>query len=257
MQPLIISCRGGCDYFEIMSSLSESGLLFDDPEIDDFDLLLRDPQSQHHRDKAYRAERIALAGRLYDAGTSDERIGIYLRSRHIAFVPPVLRFHPATPHRCGLRFPGLLAPIVDLAGEQIALHMTFLRADGTGKADVGKNFQRETCGPKKGGVIRLGEYVPEHPLIIAEGIENALAASQLLGFPAWAGIDADNIRRSLMLPAVVKHVVLAADNDGAKGAGQRAALAAYDRWTAEGRTVEIFMPDRAGDDFNQLLMRGA
>lgn len=256
-QPLVVACRGGCDYSEIMSLLSESGVLFDDLEIDDFDLLVGDRQSEHHHDEAYHAERTALARQLYDVATCDERIRIYLRSRHIAFVPPVLRFNSATPHRLGIKLPALLAPIVNVEGEQVALHKTFLKSNGTGKADIGKKFQRETCGPKKGGVIRLGEYVPERPLIIAEGLENALAASQLLGFPAWAGIDADNIRSSLILPALVTHVVLAADNDGQKHAGQRAALAAYDRWTSEGRTVEIFMPDQAGDDFNDLLMRGA
>jgi hypothetical protein len=56
------------------------------------------------------------------------------------------------------------------------------------------------------------------------------------------------------LPPEVRRIVIAADND-ASGAGQRNALAAYDRWTAEGRSVRIKIPPNTGDDFNDVLTK--
>jgi hypothetical protein len=32
-------------------------------------------------------------------------------------------------------------------------------------------------------------------------------------------------------------------------------LAAYDRWTAEGRSVRIVAPPGVGDDFNDVLLK--
>ena len=58
-----------------------------------------------------------------------------------------------------------------------------------------------------------------------------------------------------MLPPEVHRVVIAADND-ANGAGQRAALGAYERWSHEGRVVRIKLPPNAGDDFNDVIRRG-
>ena len=55
------------------------------------------------------------------------------------------------------------------------------------------------------------------------------------------------------LPPDVRRIIIAADND-ASGAGQRNALAAYDRRTAEGRSARIKTPPAAGTDFNDLLL---
>ena len=52
----------------------------------------------------------------------------------------------------------------------------------------------------------------------------------------------------------MRRIVVAADND-ASGVGQRNALAAYNRWTAEGRSVRIVAPPVVGDDFNDVLFK--
>ena len=52
----------------------------------------------------------------------------------------------------------------------------------------------------------------------------------------------------------MRRIIIAADND-VRGAGQRNALAAYDRWTAEGRSVRIKTPPDVGDDFNDVLFK--
>ena len=48
----------------------------------------------------------------------------------------------------------------------------------------------------------------------------------------------------------VEKVVIAADHDAP---GLEAAHAGARRWRAEGRRVEVRVPDRVGDDFNDVL----
>jgi Toprim domain len=61
--------------------------------------------------------------------------------------------------------------------------------------------------------------------------------------------------KSLVLPAHITAIIIAADNDE-NGAGEIAANTAAQRWIAEGRSVRIAMRKRAGADFDDVL-RGA
>jgi putative DNA primase/helicase len=179
----------------------------------------------------------------------------WLRMRgHTGPVPPMLRFLQHCPHRNGSHYPAMVAPIVNIAGEQIAIHKTFLRPDGRGKVDLPREQQRETCGPMKGGAVRLAPHRPGVELLVGEGIESTLSAMHLFGLPGWAALCAPGIE-ALDLPAEVRAVVIAADND-VNGVGQRAALSAQARWIAEGRSVRILVPPNPGEDFNDVLLSG-
>ena len=145
----------------------------------------------------------------------------------------------------------MLAPVVNVSGEQTGVHMTYLRRDGGGKADLPKEFQRECRGVIHGGAIRLADHNPDAELIVGEGIESTLSAMQIFGLPGWSAVFAGGLK-TVELPPTVRRIIIAADND-ASGAGQRNALAAYDRWTAEGRAVRIKTPPDVGDDFNDVL----
>ena len=243
---LLAYCFGGCEFSEILSALDGMNDDVDgpDPIHDDNGSIIR------RRDDA---ERIAGARQIYDCGDADERIGIYLRSRGITLTSPVLRFSEAAPHRLGFRRPALLAPVTDANGIQVGTHLTFLRPDASAKADLDNEFQRECRGVIRGGAIRLAPHDPERELLIAEGAESGLAAMQIFGLPTWAAVYAANLKNTLELPAEVRRVVIAGDND-LSGAGQQAALEAYRRWTAEGRAVRIVMPPRIGTDFNDVLL---
>jgi putative DNA primase/helicase len=241
-------CFGGCEFNEIMSALVEYGLLEDD-DGDDSHVSRRVIVCP--RDGA---ERIAHARKIYGSGVSDERIAVYLHSREIGLTSPVLKFQERAPHRLGARLPAMFAPVVNIDGEQIGAHMTYLRRDGAGKADLPKEYQRECRGVIHGGAIRLAEHDPDAELIVAEGIESAFSAMQLFGRAGWAAVCAGGLK-TLDLPSTVHSVIIAADNDPS-GAGQRNALAAYDRWTAEGRSVRIKIPPDVGDDFNDVLTKG-
>jgi putative DNA primase/helicase len=243
---LLAFCFGGCAFNQIMSALVEYGLLHDD----DDDLHVSRGVTVCRRGNA---ERIAHARQIYDIGAWDERIAAYLYSRGIHRTSPVLRFSEQAPHRFGARLPAMLAPVVNVTGEQIGTHLTYLRGDGSGKAELTKEYQRESRGLIHGGAIRLFPFDPDVELVLAEGVETSLAASELFGLPCWSAVYAGGLC-SLVLPLEVRHVMIAADND-ASGVGQRNALAAYDRWRAEGRSVRIVAPPVVGDDFNDVLLK--
>jgi hypothetical protein len=246
-------CFGGCEFEDIVTSLVEHGLLDDDDDAGDRDVaLLVKPRAVED------PRRSEAARRIYDrlAPAAGTPVEAYLRSRRITLpVPPTLRFG-GVPHRLGGIFPAMAAPIVDVDGDLIGVHMTYLCADGSAKADfVNKGFQRECRGVIRGGAIRLTEHDPERELIVAEGVETTLSAMQVFGLPGWSAVSAGGLK-TVGLPATVYRVVIAADND-VSGAGQRNALAAYHRWTAEGRSVRIAMPPIIGSDFNDILAKRA
>ena len=163
---------------------------------------------------------------------------------------PVLRFRTDTPHpEVKGKFPALIALVVDVAGKPLGVHRTFLARDGL-KGRLEPN--RASLGPVKGGAIRLHPLAADKPLVIGEGIETAASAGRLLGCPAWSAISAGNLADRLVLPPEVSHVVIAADPDDP---GRDAARDAWLRWTEEGRTVQIAIPDGSGD-FNDLLISG-
>ena len=147
----------------------------------------------------------------------------------------------------------MLAPVVNATGEQTGVHMTYLRPDGGGKADLPKEYQRECRGVIHGGAIRLADHDPDTALIVGEGRrDHALRDADF-----WSARLVGGFRRRVEdrgAPSTVRAVIIAADND-ASGAGQRNALAAYDRWTAEGRSVRIKAPPDVGDDFNDVLIK--
>jgi putative DNA primase/helicase len=177
---------------------------------------------------------------------------VYLAARGLAGeASTALRYHPALRHpNAAGTFPALVALIRSTAtGEPVAIHRTYLRRDGSGKADV--DPAKATKGPMAGSAIMLHDPVPGAPLVIGEGIESSLSAGRLLDAPAWAGIAAGNLV-SIIPPDGPGEIILAADPDPV---GQREAWAAADRWRGLGRPVQVATPDDPTTDFNDVLRR--
>ena len=185
---------------------------------------------------------------------ADSPADTYLAARGLA-VPdtPELRFHPDLTHwetRTG--YPGLVAFVRNAGGRVVGIHRTYLAPDGAAKADLPS--PRMMLGPIASGAVRLAQIGASEVLGLAEGIETALSVIQACpGLPVWTALAAGNLAYVALPPEVVRVVILA-DNDG-EGAGIRAAERAAARHAAEGRRVWIAMPDRAGEDFNDLLQR--
>jgi putative DNA primase/helicase len=159
----------------------------------------------------------------------------------------VLRFHPSCPY--GLtRHPCLVALMRDLrTNEPCAIQRTAL-------TQTGGKIGRMTLGPKMDAAVKLSsdEHVTTG-LAVGEGLETVLSAMRLGFSPAWALGDAGNVRRFPVLSGV-ECLTLIVDNDES-GTGQRAALECSRRWTDDGREVFRIIPDRCGDDMNDLIRR--
>ena len=114
---------------------------------------------------------------------------------------------------------------------------------------------RASLGSLAGGAVRLGETVAGR-VLVGEGIESTAAAVRVLDWPggAWATLGTSGLR-SVVLPASVRRVVVAADRD-VDGAGQKAAATLARRLKAEGRRVECWLPSIFGDFNDELMAMG-
>lgn len=95
----------------------------------------------------------------------------YLRGRGITCpLPDSLRFHPACWHGgTAQRLPAMIARVDGLP--RLAVHRTYLRPDGSGKAEV--HPAKAMLGAALGGAVRVADG--HGPLVVAEGIETALS----------------------------------------------------------------------------------
>ena len=212
------------------------------------------PRQTPEDDARERAGRIAWARDLWArcvlaGGTLVE---VYLRHRGITLpVPPSIRYHVALKHAdTGQHFPAMVAAVQDRDGRIVGVHRTFLRADGKGKAQVGK--AKMMAGVCWEGAVRLDRAGPS--ICLAEGIETALSVQQATGRATWAALSLGNMA-AVRLPKGVAAVTLCADADGKPEAAeqheallQRAAVAQR----AGGLEVSIARPPE-GRDFNDLL----
>jgi putative DNA primase/helicase len=98
--------------------------------------------------------------------------------------------------------------------------------------------------------MQLGKVRRDIPLVVAEGVESALCAAELTGWPAWAALSAVGIKK-LILPPDARDIVIAVDRDR-NGIGEQSARRSASRWIREGRRVRLVIPDRFGD-VNDLL----
>ena len=179
----------------------------------------------------------------------------YLRTRGVGHVAAAaaLRFHPGITHpNVPGRFPALVAGVQAVTGEFLAVHRTYLRDDGTGKADLDPAPARLSLGPIGGGAVRIIEPAGD-ALLMGEGIETTGAAVNVLGWRggAWAALSTSGLR-TVRIPGSIRDLVIAADRDS-NGAGQRAAGELAARVEATGRTCEVWMPDRIGDFADELM----
>jgi len=239
-------CHAGCTQAEVVAALRACGLWTGRRSRNDMPLMRRRTGSA--RVVENEAGRRQAATRIWQAGrpAAGTLVHTYLAARGIDVLPPrVLRFHAALAHPSGERWPAMVALVAHgLTGEPMAVHRTFLRHDGGGKAPV--TPQKMLLGPCREGAVQLASA--SMTLRVGEGIETCLAAMSATGRPAWAALSAAGLQ-SLRLPLGVQDVIVLADNDEA---GEKAAHACARRWKREGRRVRIAWPPR-GMDFNDLL----
>ncbi len=201
-------------------------------------------------ERADRAARIERARAIWSGAERIEQetpAAKYLELRRISHVmgSAALRWRSDTPHPSGGRHLALIAAITGADGDFIGIQRIFLDRDGN-KANI--EPVKASLGVIAGGAVRLQDCSTE--LVVAEGVETAAAAGVLLKMPSWSAISCGNMARSLALPASVRSVVIAVDNDAP---GQAAAREAWRRWTRAGRAVRFFKPIAVGADAADII----
>lgn len=207
-----------------------------------------------------------------DKNITGTAVETYLASRGItlaklAHPPRALRLLPKADHTDTTtgeitQWPCMIAAMSNPKGETVAVHRTFLAADGSGKAPVSANKKIWPHG-WQGSVIRLargaGNLTPEDaaakgramPLVITEGIEDGLSiALACPEYRVWAAGTLGNFSRVPVEHPCVEHVIIFADNDQGDGARKL-----FDKGVAtlrEKRRVTVARSP-SGKDANDLL----
>jgi hypothetical protein len=175
---------------------------------------------------------------------------VYLRSRGISGdLPPTLRFLP--PYKPEYH-PAMIAAFViptepepgclSIVGDSVVgIHLTLLRTDGSGKADIKKN--KIMVGPSAGTPIVLAPPNDLLGLTISEGIEDALSLHEATGLGAWAAGSASRLPTlANAIPDYIDCVTIVADDDEAGRNAHKLADLASQRGLAveliEGRDME-------------------
>lgn len=174
----------------------------------------------------------------------------YLEGRGLD-VPPTLYGHHELPYyhegREIGRYPAMLGKVVDPEGKPVTFHRTYL-LDGKKAPVPSPRKMMPPAGTVRGAAIRL--YPCTDTLVVAEGIETAIACRQLWDLPAWAAISAQNLAR-FQPPEMVRRIILAGDHD-ASYAGQAAVYAAAQRLVRD-YAVEVRIPEGPGDWADSLV----
>lgn len=238
---LLFKCFAGCSRTEVMRAIRR--LALDVPVREEI------PFRQGYRpDNAFgEVARSLFDEARYLNGTPGE---VYLRSRHIGLLPPMVRWHPRVPLGRGrdVRFrPALLAAVQDQRS-MVAVQRLFLEPDGRALASDMLRPKR-TLGRPLAGAVRLGGGGAR--LGLAEGVESALSASILLGLPVWAALGGERLHQ-IAIPPAVETLLLLPDNDPA---GRRAERRAREAYVGRIPTVETQWPWWGLNDWNDVLRR--
>jgi hypothetical protein len=242
---LLLNCKkSACDFIDLLAAagIQAGDYRPPDPAI----------TAQREREEwAQAKKRSRRAARCWTEARPIERTIAerYLRGRGITCaMPDTLRFHPDCWHGpTAKRLPALVALVQGCDGT--AIHRTFLRPDGTGKAGL-DGGDKLMLGCTRGGAVRLTDG--PGALVVAEGIETALSlASGLLSRPAkiWAALSTSGLR-GLRLPASPGRLTVATDGDAA---GADAGCDLAERAHRFGWQVSM-LPAPRGRDWNDILV---
>ena len=215
-----------------------------------------DTDAQTAREAQERAVKVGQALSIWNASQSaqDSLAHEYLtnaRGLGIGELSDPIRFHPALKYwhdgRHLFTSSAMVAKIVDcVSGELIGAHITYL--DDKAQKHHEAPYARKMRGVVKGGCVRLGSL--DGVRGVAEGIESALAFTELYGVPCDAALSTDGMR-NYTPPNKCGGLLICHDND-ANQVGQMAGHDLARRMIANGIDC-AFRPSPSGSDWNDYL----
>ena len=184
---LMVHCWGGCSALDVYQALRRKGHNVERGDV--AEIKPAKGSSEHRRRQAEKAEWL-WSKRRPIAGSIAER---YLREARkysgplqatLGFLPPLKsEHHPALIAAFALvdePEPGILGKPQHVS----AIHLTLLKGDGSGKAEI--ETPKLTIGSPLGKPIVLAPPNDLNGLGITEGTEDALTVHEAIGLGAWA-----------------------------------------------------------------------
>ena len=254
---LLVKCHGGnCSGGDILDILRSRGLIEgrssrreSAPKISP-----KDREAERLRALKLKNQRIESALRIWGAarpamGTPVEHYLKVVRGIDIRSMPKVIRYHPNLRHPSKVELPAMIALVQRVTGESLGIHRTYLKPDGSGKADVEPS--KAMLGPCAGGGVWFGS--PRERWSVGEGIESSLSFASATHLPVCATLSTSGMA-GLDLPACPKAggvLIVASDGDEP---GRNAAAVLVERARLIGwKSERAIPPDNM--DFNDLLLK--
>lgn len=241
---LLFKCFAGCDTDDVIRSLRDIDRRVLNCSSNDG---AADNQTAREQDLRERARDIWDRA-LPIVGTKAQH---YLSARGLQTRSSSLRFLARTPlgSRGNLTFRPALISALHERGRLVAVQRTFLDTNSNGLANDLGNPRRLLGRPHAGAVM----LAPASDVLgLAEGVETALSAAELLGVPVWATLGSERLAQ-IAIPDTVRRLLVLPDNDRAGRIGVGNALQAYVR---DGRSVETHWPPSGFNDWNDVLRAG-
>ena len=185
---------------------------------------------------------------------SGDPVWTYLANRGLnpQNASPEVRYHKALEYldedgKVAGTYAAMLSRVTDKNGRVVNLHRTYLE-DGK-KASVARP-KKLMPGAFKGAFVRFGEV--KDVVGLAEGIETALACTELFSLPVWATLGVTNLANAVDLPKRVTSVRIYADNDKSY-AGQAGAYTLGHKLAVKGLDVKVITAPKVGTDWLDFL----
>ena len=241
---LLTHCFAGCDPRDILASLRHRALLDEVPRWPNRGAALPVSGTTPPPASTLVVRRLWCAAGPITGSVAERYLTVH-RGLSGPF-PPSLRFAPEVFHpRLRRRLPALLAAVQAPDRGVIAVQATWLSPDGSKALPA---TPRWTFGMIGEGAVRLGAAT--EMLGLAEGVEDALAASQLSQLSCWACLGAARMHR-VRIPDGVSEIHIFADDDVAgRDAASRTTLA---HQTA-GRRVALRLPPLGLKDWGEVVL---
>jgi putative DNA primase/helicase len=141
-------------------------------------------------------------------------------------------------------FPTMLGLIQDAKGVGVSWHLTYTKNGMKLKGGTARKIMPPK-GTITGAAIRLHEH--EGTICLAEGIETAIAASQISGLPAFSVMNA-HCMATFEPPEDITEVQIYADNDKSY-VGQKSAYQLAERLAAKQIKVDVHISPTPGEDW--------
>lgn len=180
-----------------------------------------------------------------------DEVCCYLYARGLRHASRVLRKAHVWDKESGKEWLSMIAPIRKDA-QLLGIHVTHLqKRDGIWcKAAINApRKQYKLAGSLVGGYVPLASQ--DGRLGVAEGIETALAVTELMEMPCWAVI-ATSLMRRFRPPQGLKKLVIYGDND-ASFAGHAAAYHLANRLSRHDIEISVAIPEERGWDWLDVL----